>query len=58
VIGYARSLEGFEHRDRVLRSAQEVGALLDEAPKSVRWRLRSIVGERMRWYELPEETGA
>jgi hypothetical protein len=58
VISYARSLEGLERRDSVLRSAQEVRALLDEAPKSLRWRLRSIVGERMRWYELPEETGA
>lgn len=58
VIAYARTLEGFEQRDRVLRSAQEVGALIDRAPKSLRWRLRSIVGERMRWYELPEETGA
>jgi hypothetical protein len=57
-ISYARSLEGFGQRDGVLRSAQEVRALLDEAPKSLRWRLRSIVGERMRWYELPEETGA
>lgn len=57
VVGYARSLEGFPHTERVLRSAQEVGALLDGAPKSLRWRLRSIVGERMRWYELPEETG-
>jgi hypothetical protein len=27
----------------------------DEAPKSLRWRLRSKVGDRVRWYELPEE---
>jgi hypothetical protein len=26
-----------------------------EAPKSRRWRLRAKVGERKRWYELPEE---
>lgn len=25
------------------------------APKSVKWKLRSNVGERVRWYELPEE---
>jgi hypothetical protein len=28
----------------------------DEAPKTRRWKLRSRIGERKRWYELPEET--
>ena len=28
---------------------------LDEAPKSLRWKLRARVGERVTWYELPEE---
>jgi hypothetical protein len=27
----------------------------EDAPKSRRWRLRSRVGDRVRWYELPEE---
>jgi hypothetical protein len=27
----------------------------EEAPKSLRWRLRAKIGDRMRWYELPEE---
>jgi len=27
-----------------------------EAPKSARWKARARVGERMKWYELPEET--
>jgi len=27
----------------------------NEVPKSIRWRLRAKVGERVRWYELPEE---
>ncbi len=27
----------------------------DAAPKSLRWKLRSKVGERVQWYELPEE---
>jgi hypothetical protein len=37
---------------------EQLGALLTEAervPKSPRWRLRSLIGERVRWYELPEE---
>jgi hypothetical protein len=28
----------------------------DEVPKSRRWKLRSRIGERKRWYEQPEET--
>jgi hypothetical protein len=27
----------------------------DEAPKSLKWRVRSKIGDRVRWYELPEE---
>jgi hypothetical protein len=29
----------------------------DESPKSMKWKVRSKVGERSRWYELPEEVG-
>jgi hypothetical protein len=28
---------------------------LEVAPKSTRWKLRAKVGDRVRWYELPEE---
>ena len=37
---------------------EQAGRLLDVAdavPKSVKWKLRANVGERVRWYELPEE---
>jgi hypothetical protein len=27
----------------------------EETPKSIRWRIRGRVGERVRWYDLPEE---
>ena len=27
----------------------------DEVPKSLRWKLRSKVGDRVQWYQLPEE---
>jgi len=30
-------------------------AAMDAAPKTVRWRARARVGERVRWYDLPEE---
>jgi hypothetical protein len=35
---------------------ETLAATLDEAPKSRRWKLRDRIGERKRWYELPEET--
>lgn len=31
-------------------------AAADDVPKTRRWKLRSRIGERIRWYELPEET--
>jgi hypothetical protein len=58
VAGFADGLEGFERKKRVRRSVQELRRRIDDSPKSVRWKLRSILGERVRWYELPEETGA
>jgi hypothetical protein len=27
----------------------------NDAPKSLRWKLRARVGERKRWYRLPQE---
>jgi hypothetical protein len=31
--------------------------LAESAPKGVKWKLRSNVGDRVRWYEQPEEVG-
>ena len=30
---------------------------IDEEPKSTRWKVRARVGERVKWYEEPEEVG-
>jgi hypothetical protein len=30
---------------------------LRAAPKSMRWKARSVVGRKTPWYELPEEVG-
>jgi hypothetical protein len=38
-----------------IAQAAELRRRADDAPKSLRWRLRSKIGDRMRWYELPEE---
>ena len=34
-----------------------LGAAIEAAPKSARWRLRARLGDRVRWYEEPEEIG-
>jgi hypothetical protein len=36
-------------------AAARLRAHADEVPKSLSWRMRAKVGERVRWYELPEE---
>jgi hypothetical protein len=30
-------------------------AAIDQQPKSLSWKARSMIGERVPWYELPEE---
>ena len=35
--------------------AAAVRRVLDDAPKGRRWRMRARVGERKRWYELPDD---
>ena len=33
-----------------------LGQAAETAPKSLRWKARAKVGERVRWYEMPQET--
>lgn len=51
---FAAALEPQAARTVVERAAALARAL-EEAPKPLRWRLRAAVGERVPWYELPEE---
>jgi hypothetical protein len=39
------------------RQIGDLRAAVDGAPKSSRWKLRARVGERLPWYEEPEEVG-
>lgn len=52
---FARQLSGFEAGELVAERLQRLRNEMDAAPKSLGWRLRARVGERKRWYELPEE---
>jgi hypothetical protein len=35
--------------------ARELVGALEQAPKSTGWKMRARIGERVRWYKLPEE---
>jgi hypothetical protein len=44
--------------NRAYEPVAQAGRLLElavETPKSMKWKLRANVGDRVRWYELPEE---
>jgi hypothetical protein len=46
--------EGGQHH--AVEQLTVLGEAVETAPKSLRWKARARVGERMRWYEIPEET--
>jgi len=52
---FARDLPGFAAADRVAERLLRLRADLESAPKSRGWKLRARIGDRKRWYELPEE---
>jgi len=43
-----------EQRARVSDRAKKLTDLIEETPKTMGWRMRAAVGERRKWYELPE----
>lgn len=43
-------------RDLVRSRIEKLWGAINSAPKPLRWRLRAQVGDRLQWYELPEET--
>jgi hypothetical protein len=42
-------------RQLVHARTEEIDALLVGAPKGMKWKARARVGERVKWYEEPEE---
>jgi len=51
-------LQAGEPRYTLAAQLDALGRAMQDAPKSTGWKLRSRVGERVRWYELPEEARA
>lgn len=56
-VGRAEEFEAFaaECPFDPAEQARRLREYADEVPKTRRWKLRAKVGERKRWYELPEE---
>jgi uncharacterized protein YjiS (DUF1127 family) len=44
-----------EERELVLSRVQTIASVLESAPKSAAWKMRSLVGTRVRWYAEVEE---
>ncbi|MGA2785169.1 MAG: hypothetical protein ABSF09_10775 [Candidatus Bathyarchaeia archaeon] len=38
----------------VHKRLDDLQARFEETPKTMRWKLRALIGEKVRWYELPE----
>jgi len=54
VLGWLDSLHlTGEQADLLHRRIDELATLLAAQPKSLKWRIRASVGEKVRWYELP-----
>jgi hypothetical protein len=49
---------GHAASERALGTIAALEEILEICVKSRRWRLRALVGERVRWYELPDEINA
>jgi hypothetical protein len=44
-----------ESKKRIAERVGELQERIEEEPKSFGWRMRAKIGDRKRWYELPEE---
>jgi hypothetical protein len=44
-----------EERERLRERLDRLRARIDEQPKTSKWKIRARVGDRVRWYEEPEE---
>jgi len=55
--GLARYGLAPEQEEVVRTRLDDLRSRVDEEPKSAKWRLRARIGERVKWYEEPEEVG-
>jgi hypothetical protein len=46
-----------ERQELVEKRLADLWSRIEDEPKSTRWKLRARIGDRVRWYEEPEEVG-
>jgi hypothetical protein len=46
---------GEDGKARIGRGVEKLQARIEEEPKPFAWRMRAKIGDRKRWYDLPEE---
>nr|WP_205835839.1 hypothetical protein [Metallosphaera hakonensis] len=52
-------LNGYpEYAKSILGNLQTIMGMIESHPKSMKWKLRAKVGEKVKWYEEPEEVKA
>ena len=56
-IGASDLDTGRPNRYEPAAQARALRAAIDAGQKSTRWRLRSRIGDKVTWYEEPEEVG-
>jgi hypothetical protein len=44
-----------EQKKLVIERLTEIAQGMDTSPKSISWKARALIGERLRWYEEPED---
>jgi hypothetical protein len=45
-----------DDRAQILNRVHDLEERILAEPKTFRWKMRNVIGRRMRWYETPEET--
>ena len=56
IVKLRQTLEELDvDRDLVRSRLDELWSAVESRPKPLKWKLRAQVGDRVRWYELPEE---
>lgn len=56
VVEYATTHLDGARANRTARAVQLLEAAMLGRPKSLKWKMRARVGEKLSWYEMPEET--
>jgi len=55
ILIYLDKLGENEMRDHTRKQCESLLQKIEAAPKSMKWKMRARVGEKKRWYRLPEE---